>query len=251
MQDSFVKLDIEDAVATVTFFTPEHNALPTEILNKLEHTLLQVASDKEVYVIVLKSGGDRTFCAGASFKELIAIDDEARGKHFFMGFAKVIFAMRSCPQPVIVRVQGKTVGGGVGIAAAADYCLASGFASIKLSELSIGIGPFVIGPAVERKMGVSAFSQMTLNAQEFYTPEWAKTQGLFAEILESNEALDRRVDEFARHLASYNPKALQEAKRIFWEGTEAWKEILESRAETSGKLVLSTFTKEKLQSYKS
>ena len=250
MQDSFVNLDIKDTIASVTFFTPHHNALPTAILNRLETVLDEVADNRDVNVVILQSGGDRTFCAGASFNELIAIDNESKGKDFFMGFAKVILAMRNCPQPVIVRVQGKTVGGGVGIAAAADYCLASTYASIKLSELSIGIGPFVIGPAVERKMGLSAFSQMTLNAQEFYTPEWAKANGLFAEVLESNEALDERVAELAKHLAGYNPEALKAAKKIFWEGTEAWQDILKARAETSGKLVLSAFTKEKLQSYK-
>jgi len=250
MQDSFVNLDIKDTVATITFFTPHHNALPTSILNRLEAVLYEVSDNKEVNVVILKSGGDRTFCAGASFNELMAIENEAQGKNFFMGFAKVILAMRSCVQPIIVRVQGKTVGGGVGIAAAADYCLASSYASIKLSELSIGIGPFVIGPAVERKIGVSAFSQMTLNAQEFYKPEWAHSKGLYAEVVESNEALDNRVGELAKYLASYNPEALKAAKKIFWEGTDHWDEILKSRAETSGRLVLSKFTKEKLQSYK-
>ena len=250
MQDSFLNLDIKDTIATVTFFTPHHNALPTAILNRLEAVLNEVADDRNVNVVILQSGGDRTFCAGASFNELIALDNESKGKDFFMGFAKVILAMRNCPKPIIVRVQGKTVGGGVGIAAAADYCLASTYASIKLSELSIGIGPFVIGPAVERKIGVSAFSQMTLNAQEFYKPEWAKANGLFAEVLESNEALDERVAELAKHLASYNPEALRAAKKIFWEGTDEWQSILEARAETSGKLVLSQFTKGKLQSYK-
>ena len=250
MQDSFVNLDIKDTIATVTFFTPHHNALPTAILNRLVVVLEEVSGDRNINVVILQSGGDRTFCAGASFNELIAIEDESQGKDFFMGFARVILAMRNCPQPVIVRVQGKTVGGGVGIAAAADYCLATSYASIKLSELSIGIGPFVIGPAVERKMGVSAFSQMTLNAQEFYKPEWAKANGLFSEILETTEALDNRVAELVKYLASYNPEALKAAKKIFWEGTDNWHDILEARAEKSGKLVLSEFTKEKLQSYK-
>ena len=249
MQSSFVKLDIDNAIGTVTFFTPDHNALPTAILDQLEQVLEEVAKRKDISVLILKSAGDRTFCAGASFKELIAIANEQEGKQFFMGFAKVILAMRACPQPIIVCVQGKAVGGGVGIAAAADYCLASKYASIKLSELSIGIGPFVIGPAVARKMGVSAFSQMTLDAQRFYEAAWAKEKGLYAEVLEDKQALDQRVSELAQHLASYNPEALRSAKKVFWEHTENWQDLLEARAQLSGRLVLSTFTKEQLKSY--
>ncbi len=250
MQKPFVNIDIDNAIATITFYTPQHNALPTSILKKLEEALLDVAQNKSIHVVVLKSGGDRTFCAGASFSELIAIDDEGTGKSFFMGFARVILAMRACPQPIIVRVQGKTVGGGVGIAAAADYCLASGYASIKLSELSIGIGPFVIGPAVDRKIGVSAFSQMTLNAEEFYSAHWALSAGLYAEVLEDTELLDTRVSELATKLSNYNPEATKAAKQVFWENTEDWNELLENRAALSGKLVLSDFTKQKLESYK-
>ena len=166
-----------------------------------------------------------------------------------MGFARVILAMRKCPLLTIVRVQGKAVGGGVGLAAAADYCMATKYASIKLSEISIGIGPFVIGPAVERKIGVSAFSQVTINAQEFYSAEWAKEKGLYASVFETAEALDQAVDKLAGDLATYNPEALAESKKMFWSNTEPWEKLLEARAATSGKLVLSDFTRKKLQSY--
>ncbi|MFD2826315.1 enoyl-CoA hydratase/isomerase family protein [Leeuwenhoekiella polynyae] len=249
MSNSFVKLDIEGAVGTLTFFTPEHNALPTAILTDLEQQILKADANTDLKVLVIKSGGDRTFCAGASFKELIAIENEAQGKLFFMGFAKVILAMRASRLLTILRVQGKAVGGGVGLAAAADYCLASQYSSIKLSEISIGIGPFVIGPAVTRKIGVSAFSQMTINAQEFYSAEWAKEKGVYAEVLNSAEELDAAVAKLANQLATYNPKALAECKKMFWSGTEGWKKLLEDRATTSGKLVLSEFTRNKLKSY--
>ena len=249
MSNSFVKLDIEGAVGTLTFFTPEHNALPTAILTDLEQQILRADANTDLKVLVIKSGGDRTFCAGASFKELIAIENKAQGKRFFMGFAKVILAMRASRLLTIVRVQGKAVGGGVGLAAAADYCLASHYSSIKLSEISIGIGPFVIGPAVTRKIGVSAFSQMTINGQEFYSAEWAKEKGVYAEVLNSAEELDAAVAKLANQLATYNPKALAECKKMFWSGTEGWKKLLEDRATTSGKLVLSEFTRNKLKSY--
>ncbi|RXG27361.1 enoyl-CoA hydratase/isomerase family protein [Leeuwenhoekiella marinoflava] len=249
MSKSFVKLDVEGAVGTLTFYTPEHNALPIAILTDLEQQIIKADAHADLKVLVIKSGGDRTFCAGASFKELIAIENETQGKGFFMGFAKVILAMRASRLLTIVRVQGKAVGGGVGLAAAADYCLASQYAAIKLSEISIGIGPFVIGPAVTRKIGVSAFSQMTINAQEFYSAEWAKEKGLYAEVLNSAEDLDAAVDKLANELATYNPEALMECKKMFWSGSEGWKELLEDRATTSGKLVLSEFTRNKLKSY--
>ncbi|RXG11756.1 methylglutaconyl-CoA hydratase [Leeuwenhoekiella aestuarii] len=249
MTNSFVKLHIDGAVGTLIFFTPEHNALPTAILTDLEQQILRADANTDLKVLVIKSGGDRTFCAGASFKELIAIENEAQGKRFFMGFAKVILAMRASRLLTVVRVQGKSVGGGVGLAAAADYCLASQYSSIKLSEISIGIGPFVIGPAVTRKIGVSAFSQMTINAQEFYSAEWAKEKGLYAEVLNSAEELDEAVAKLANELATYNPEALAECKKMFWSGTKGWKKLLEDRATTSGKLVLSEFTRNKLKSY--
>lgn len=249
MQDSFVDLRVDTGIATITFFTPDHNALPTAILDKLEQTIISTGEDDEVKVIILKSGGDRTFCAGASFKELIAITSEEEGKSFFMGFAKVILAMRSCRKLIIGRVQGKSVGGGVGLAAATDYCYATKYASIKLSEISIGIGPFVIGPAVTRKVGVSAFSQMTINAKSFYDAQWAKEKGLYAEVCEDVESMDNAILNLANNLASFNPEALKASKKMFWENTEDWPQLLEQRAQTSGELVLSEFTKKTLRGY--
>ena len=249
MQSSFVRLEIENAVGTITFFTPDHNALPSVILNELEEKITDAKNNDQVKVLILRSGGDRTFCAGASFKELIAITTKEEGKSFFMGFARVILAMRACLKPIIVRVQGKAVGGGVGIAAAADYCIATKFAAIKLSELSIGIGPFVIEPAVTRKLGVSASSEMTWNATKFYDPQWAKEKGLYSEVYDSLEETDLAIDSLAQNLASYNPIALKEAKHVFWRDTDNWPALLPERAEISGGLVLSEFTKEKLKAY--
>ena len=208
------------------------------------------ATVKGANVIVLQSGGDRTFCAGASFNELVAIDDEEAGQLFFSGFADVINAMRSCSKLIIGRVQGKAVGGGVGLAAATDYCLASRYASIKLSELSIGIGPFVIEPAVSRKMGKSTMSQMTINAEAFYDAEFAHAHGLYAEVYDTNDALDEAVFDLAKKLSSYNPKALAEMKRVIWQDTDHWGSLLKERAKISGALVLSEFTKNTLKRFK-
>jgi len=250
MSDPYVKEHIENGISTIEFFHPAHNSLPGDILAKLAHTITEAGTNDAVKVIILKSGGDRTFCAGASFKELININDAETGRVFFSGFANVINAMRRCPKFIIGRVQGKTVGGGVGVASATDYCMASKFASIKLSELNVGIGPFVVGPAVERKLGLTGMSQIAIDANTFYNAEWAKQKGLYTQVYESTEALDEAVQAFAENLCTYNPEAMKEMKKIFWQGTEDWDILLAERAAISGKLVLSNFTKETLKRFK-
>ena len=248
--EAYVKIDKqENGLATIEFFHPKHNSLPSDILAKLAKTITEAGKDDAVKLIVLKSGGERTFCAGASFDELISINDYETGKEFFMGFARVINACRKCPKLIIGRVQGKAVGGGVGVASAVDYCMATKFSSIKLSELNIGIGPFVVGPAVERKLGVSGMSQITINADQFYDAAWAKQKGLYADVLENAEELDHAVENLANYLLSKNPEAQQQLKKVFWEGCEDWDTLLEKRAELSGKMVLSEYTKEILAKY--
>ena len=249
MSQAYVKQTIENNVGYITFFTPEHNAMPSPILKQLELAIKDAGKNDDIRVIVLKSGGARTFCAGASFTELVAINNLEEGKRFFSGFANVINTMRKCPKLIIGRVQGKAVGGGVGLASATDYCLATKFAAIKLSEISIGIGPFVIEPAVTRKIGQTAFSQMTIDAETFYTADYAKQKGLYADVFDTVEALDDAILALATKLASYNPEALLELKRVLWQDTNEWSVLLIERAEISGKLVLSDFTKQKLKSY--
>lgn len=250
MTDPYVKQDIQNGVAIIEFFHPAHNSLPGDILAKLAQTITDAGTNDEIKVIVLKSGRDRTFCAGASFKELININDAETGRVFFSGFANVINAMRKCPKFIIGRIQGKTVGGGVGLASAVDYCMASKYASIKLSELNVGIGPFVVGPAVERKLGLSGMSQIAIDANSFYDAEWARSKGLYMQVFDSNEELDEAVTNFANHLCTYNPEAMAEMKKAFWTGTEHWDELLAERAAISGRLVLSDFTKETLKRFK-
>jgi methylglutaconyl-CoA hydratase len=250
MNDPYVKQSIENGIGYIEFFHPAHNSLPGNLLAELADTITAAGENEIITVIVLKSGGDRTFCAGASFNELININDEATGKVFFSGFANVINAMRKCPKFIIGRIQGKTVGGGVGLASATDYCMATKFGAIKLSELNVGIGPFVVGPAVQRKLGVSGMSQIAIDANSFYSAEWAKDKGLYAQVFESTEELDAGVKSFAEHLATYNPEAMKEMKAMFWAGTEHWDELLAERAAISGRLVLSEFTKETLKRFK-
>lgn len=250
MTEAYVKHTIENNIATIEFFHPEQNSLPGSVLAQLAQTITEVGAKEEVKVIILQSGGDRTFCAGASFKELIAIDDAETGKVFFSGFANVINAMRKCPKFIIGRIQGKTVGGGVGIAASTDYCMATKFAAIKLSELNVGIGPFVVSPAIERKMGVSAMSQIAIDANTFYEASWAKEKGLFTNVYDSIAEMDESVQAFAQHLCTYNPEAMFEMKKVFWRGTEDWDILLAERAAISGRLVLSDFTKETLKKFK-
>ncbi|MCA0133275.1 enoyl-CoA hydratase/isomerase family protein [Winogradskyella alexanderae] len=246
----YVKLTIENEVGYIEFYHPAHNSLPGDILAELAKTITDAGKNESVKVIVLKSGGDRTFCAGASFNELININDEATGKVFFSGFANVINAMRKCPKFIIGRIQGKTVGGGVGLASATDYCMATKYAAIKLSELNVGIGPFVVGPAVERKLGLSGMSQIAIDANTFYPADWAKEKGLFTQVYQSTEELDEAVKIFAENLCNYNTEAMKEMKSMFWKGTENWDSLLAERASISGRLVLSDFTKETLKRFK-
>lgn len=248
--EPYVKQYIKNKVGYIEFFHPSHNSLPSNLLTELARTITKAGEDGSIRVIVLKSGGDRTFCAGASFEELVDISNEEMGKAFFSGFANVINAMRKCPKFIVGRIQGKTVGGGVGLASATDYCMATKFAAIKLSELNVGIGPFVVGPAVQRKLGLSAMSQIAIDANTFYSAEWAQQKGLFIQVYETVEELDEAVNTFAENLCNYNPKAMSEMKTMFWRGTEDWDQLLIQRAKISGRLVLSDFTKETLKKYK-
>ena len=236
----------QKGVAKVTFSNPPTNSMPINLLKELASTIETLGERSDVQIIILQSGGERTFCSGANFDQLLQIEDENSGKIFFNGFAKIINSIRKCPKIVIGRVQGKTVGGGVGLAAATDYCMATKFASIKLSELNIGIIPAVIEPAVERKIGNSAFSQMSLNPDDFFSADWAKEKGLFMEVFDSIEKMDEAVENLANRLKNYNPEALSELKKIIWKNTEHWDKLLTERAEISGRLVLSEFTKKTL-----
>ena len=243
----YVKLDVVNRIGTIEFFHPQSNSLPGEILQKLADTITEAGNNNEILVIILKSGGDRVFCAGASFDELMAIENEAQGKQFFSGFANVINAARKCPKFIIGRVQGKAVGGGVGMASATDYCFATKFAAVKLSELDIGIGPFVVGPPIERKIGLSAFSQLTINATEWHSAEWAREKGLFAEVYNSAEEMDSSIQTLAEKLTASNPGSMQGLKQVIWDGTDHWDSLLLERATMSGTQVLSKFTKNTLK----
>lgn len=250
MAEGKVSTTINNGIATVEFFHPQSNSLPGALLMSLAAEIERAGQDKAAKVIVLKSSGEKAFCAGASFDELIAITDLETGKKFFSGFAAVINAMRKAPKFVIARVQGKAVGGGVGLAAAADYTLATEAASAKLSELNVGIGPFVVGPAVERKIGTSAFSQMSISAWDWMSAQWAREKGLYADIYPTIADLDKAVDELAGKLTNSSPEAMAQLKKVFWEGTENWDKLLVERAEMSGKLVLSDFTKKFIENFK-
>ncbi|MEM9849382.1 MAG: enoyl-CoA hydratase/isomerase family protein [Bacteroidota bacterium] len=248
MDHGYVQVDYpKDGLAVITFYHPKHNSLPSHLLQQLTDSIQNAGSDDKVQVIVIKSAGNRTFCAGASFDELLAIEDLAAGEQFFSGFANVINTCRTCPKLIIGRVQGKAVGGGVGLAAATDYCLATKYAAIKLSELNIGIGPFVIEPAVKRKIGVAAFSQLAINANVFQAAEWAQAKGLYAQVLEDGAALDEAVDQLVDYLLSTNPAAQRLMKKMFWAGTDHWAGLLYERAAMSGALVLSDYTKKALR----
>lgn len=241
---------IQNNIATIEFCHEASNSFPSELLGRLANAFHELSKNNDVHVIILKSEKESAFCAGASFDELIAISTFEEGKNFFLGFANVINAMRTCSKIIVGRIQGKAVGGGVGLAAACDYCIATEQASIKLSELTIGIGPFVIEPVVTRKIGLAGFSELTLDAASWQTAYWAKEKGLYAKVVETIKELDAEVENMALKLSKYNTKALFELKKVLWEGTENWDVLLANRAEISGKLVLSKSTKNALQKFK-
>lgn len=249
-ENGFVESKIENEIAYITFGHPASNSLPSHILNALANEIIKIGSDKTAKVIVLKSAGEKAFCAGASFDELIAISNKEEGLAFFSGFAKVINAIRTIDKLVIGRVQGKAVGGGVGVACACDYTFATSAASVKLSELAVGIGPFVVGPAVERKIGTSAFSQLAIDASNWQTANWAKEKGMYAEVFETVEEMDNAIEKLSNTLANSNPEAMADIKKICWQGTEHWNELLIERAMISGKLVLSDFTRNAINKFK-
>lgn len=248
--NAYVRSEIRNGIGTITFFHPQSNSMPGEQLRNLAAEIEKLGANPEAKVIVLQSEGEKAFCAGASFDELISIKDMETGLRFFSGFAMVINAMRKAPKFILARVQGKAVGGGVGIAASADYAFAHESASVKLSELAVGIGPFVVGPAVERKVGKSAFCQLTINATAWQSAQWAKEKGLYAEVYPNLTELDKGLHTLATTLATSNPEAMRMLKKVMWEGTEHWENLLMERAGMSGTLVLSDFTVNAIKAFK-
>ena len=241
---------INGNIATLLFFHPSSNSFPSTLLQQLTDEINALSKNDSVSIIILKSAGTGAFCAAASFDELLSVSNYEEGSSFFSGFANVINAMRKCPKLIIGRIHGKAVGGGVGLASACDYSFATTKSEIKLSEIAIGIGPFVIEPAVSRKIGKMAMSEMTLNPTAWKTSKWAFEKGLFSEVFENIEDLDIRLEEYTNELSSYNPDALLEMKKVLWEGTSHWDSLLYERAAISGRLVLSDFTKNALEKFK-
>lgn len=250
MSDGYVKTGTEGGIATVTFHHPKSNSLPGHILRGIADAITAAGKDPATRVIILRSDGDKAFCAGASFDELVAIGNEAQGLAFFSGFAHVINAIRKAPVFVIGRIHGHCVGGGVGLACAVDIAYAHSGASARLSELAVGIGPFVVGPAVERKVGAGHFGLLSATPAARRSAQWCEQHGIYAEILETMDALDTRIDAHARELAVYSPEAMAELKKVMWKGSEDWDQLLIERARISGRLVLSDFTREAIARFK-
>ena len=248
--NGYVHTETHQGITTIEFFHPQSNSLPHRILDALANEIHDAGTSSETKVIILRSGGEKAFCAGASFDELTRIENEKKGFEFFSGFANVINAMRKCPRLIIARIHGKCVGGGVGLAAAADYAIAVEGADVKLSELAVGIGPFVVGPAVQRKIGLSAFSQLAIDASMWRNAEWARRKGLYSELHDTVENMDESVRRLSNQLSHSSPEAMAELKKIFWQGTESWDELLFQRAEISGRLVLGSFTREAIARFK-
>ncbi len=249
IKEGYVKVEREHGIATIEFFHPQSNSLPGKILDGLAREIQSEGLNKNTSVIILRSAGDKVFCAGASFNELAAIQNESEGLRFFSGFANVINAMRKVPQLIIARVHGKCIGGGVGLAASADYAIAVEGSDIKLSELAVGIGPFVVGPAVERKLGLSAFSQLSIDATMWRSADWARRKGLFAELHTDIAGVDDSINRLSKTLSESSPEAMREIKQMLWKGTEHWDTLLQERAAISGRLILSEHSRRFIEKF--
>lgn len=249
VSDGYVKVETHQGVTTIEFFHPKSNSLPAKILEDLAQEIHSAGTSHETKVLVLRSAGDGAFCAGASFTELSAIKNIKQGTEFFEGFANVINAMRKCPKLIIGRIHGSCVGGGVGLASSVDYCIAYEKAEIKLSELALGFGPFVIGPAVERKIGTSAFSQLAIDSTLWRNSDWAKRKGMFAEVHPSIEGMDESIFRLSNSLVHTSLEATAEMKKMLWKGTDNWDVLLAERAAISGKMVLSEFTRNAINKF--
>ncbi|PUB28160.1 methylglutaconyl-CoA hydratase [Elizabethkingia sp. YR214] len=247
--NEFVISEIKNNIAEITFGTPKSNSLPGAILEKLAQTILEEGVKKEVKAILIKSAGEKAFCAGASFDELLAIDELEVSKKFFGGFAKVLNAMRNCGKIVVVRVQGKTTGGGVGITCGADYCFATKDATLALTEINLGIGPFVIGPYVERKIGKSQFSAMAIDA-EFRSAEWAEQHNIYHSVSENIAEMDTKLDDFLQKLSTRSDEALALIKKVSWDGTDYFNILMPDRIHMSASLILEDSAKKNIEAIK-
>ena len=250
IKEGYVRVEHHHGITSVEFHHPQSNSLPGRLLEELTHAIHGAGNEKDTHVIILRSGGEKAFCAGASFDELLAIENAEQGFQFFIGFANLINAMRKCPKFIIARIHGKCVGGAVGLAAAADYAIAVEGADVKLSELAVGIGPFVVGPAVERKIGLAGFSSLSIDATMWRSAEWARRKGLYAELHASIEEMDEAIQRLSNNLLHSNPEAMAMMKEMFWKGTEHWDHLLPERAAVSGRLVLSPFTRNAIQKFR-
>lgn len=247
--DGTVTVSIADGVGTVEFAHPKGNSLPAQLLNLLAREITAVGENPDARVIVLRSAGTGAFCAGASFDEFTALADAAAGKEFFLGFSRVIMAMVRAPKFVLTRVHGKAAGGAIGVIAASDYSIAVRDAAVKLSELQVGIGPFVVGVAIERKLGLAPFQALGVHA-DWHDAAWCERHGLYSMVCDDVAALDAAVAAHAKRLAASNPEAMREMKRIYWEGSERWEAAMDERAAMSGRMVLSDFTRKALEKFR-
>lgn len=248
MKNENIRYTLENNIATLYFETESHNSLTLEDLQTMAHYLDEASEDHEVKIVLLKSGG-KTFCAGANFNQLLSIDNTEDGKAFFMGFGNLILAIRNCKKLVVGRIHGRAIGGGVGLAAACDYTIASEYATIRLSELNIGLGPLVIGPMVERKMGMSGLSALSLNPKEWKTAWWAQQKGLFNEVFSTQEQADAYLTTYLQAMSETSQQAMSVVKKMLWENTEHWDALLQARAGQSAALLMTKECKEEIRKF--
>lgn len=246
-----VHTQIENSIAKIQFYNPASNACDPSMLAQMVHAFNTLSANSQVKVILLSSKGNKAFCAGASITHLSELKDMKAATDFFSGFGRLILSMKNCNKIIVTSVQGKAVGGGVGIIAASDYVIATENSGLRLSELMIGIGPLVIAPAVIRKVGVAHFSQLSLKPSTWKDAKWGAAHGLFNELVTDGDSLENVTVDYCNSLASYSAQALSALKSVLWQGTEHWEELLYENAAKTATLSLSEDAQESFKKFNS
>ncbi len=192
------------------------NILSTPVLNDLVSAFGQLRDQPAVRVLVLRGSGDKAFVAGADIKEMRALDtDSARA--FIDRLRQACEAARSFPVPVIARIPGWALGGGLELAAACDLRIASNRAQFGMPEVKVGIPSIIHAALLPRLLGTARASWLLLTGDNVDAAQ-ALAWGLVDQVVPL-ERLDDEVGRLAQQLAGYGPQALRQQKRLLraWE----------------------------------
>lgn len=210
-------ISLSERVLTLTIDRPDRrNALNDAVLDGMLGAL--TSPPPEARVILVRSAGDRVFCAGA---DLAVMSNDATGleQHNARGgLRRVVDAMRACPLPVVARVQGICLAGGVGLIMGADLVVAAERASFGLPEVDRGLWPFMVSALLARHVSPKVAMDLMLTGRRFGAAE-AREIGLISRVVPDDE-LDSQVDALVAELAAKAPVAVRMGKAAFWAAAE-------------------------------